>query len=42
MKVKLIDQKGSVIGDHNIQKEIANYPINDQLIHQNVVIMEYF
>jgi len=37
MKVKLIDQKGSVIGDHNIQKEIANYPINDQLIHQNVV-----
>ena len=37
MKVKLIDQKGSVIGDHNIEKEIANYPINDQLIHQNVV-----
>ena len=40
MKVKLIDHKGSVIGDHNISKEIVNHPINEQLIHQSIVTFQ--
>ena len=40
MKVKLIDHKGSVIGDHNINKEIVNHPINEQLVHQSIVTFQ--
>ena len=40
MKVKLIDHKGSVIGDHNISKEIVNHPINEQLVHQSIVTFQ--
>ena len=37
MKVKLIDHKGTIVGDHNIDNSISSYPLNHQLIHQNVV-----
>ena len=37
MKVKLIDHKGTIVGDHNIHNSISSYPLNLQLIHQNVV-----
>ena len=37
MKVKLIDHKGTVVGDHNINKDLANQPVNEQLVHQSVV-----
>ena len=40
MKVKLIDHKGSVIGDHNINKELVNHPINEQLVHQSIVTFQ--
>jgi large subunit ribosomal protein L4 len=37
MKVKLIDHKGIIVGDHNIDNSISSYPLNLPLIHQNVV-----
>ena len=37
MKVKVIDHKGAIVGDHNIDNSISSYPLNLPLIHQNVV-----